>query len=98
MESRIQHSSESRSDETGRLSSKLKELTQKLEQSRLKNQEVLIERDRQVEIRLDAESKLEAGNSREKRLIEKLHNMEERCECNYIDSYDLSWVGYWVGY
>ena len=66
-----QSSAESRSS-SDKLSSKLKDLTHKLEQHRLKVQEANLDRDRQAELRMEVESKLDAGMSREKRLISKV--------------------------
>ena len=72
-----QSSAESRSS-SDKLSSKLKDLTHKLEQHRLKVQEANLDRDRQAELRMEVESKLDAGMSREKRLISKVQILEER--------------------
>merc|ERR1719277_119165 len=77
-EEQLRTTSESQSGETDKLSSRLSELTRKLEQQQAIVNEARGDRDRQAEMRIEVESKLQAGVHREKRLVEKVHYLEER--------------------
>ena len=77
-EEKLRASSESQSGETDRLSDRLRELTQKLETQQQIVNDARSDRDRQAELRLEAEARLEANSTREKRLVDKVHYLEER--------------------
>jgi len=75
---KLRASSESQSGETDALSTKLRELTNKLEQQQQIVNDARTDRDRQAEMRVEAEARLGANTSREKRLVDKVHYLEER--------------------